>query len=36
MLIGQAAASFRIWFGVEPDIEAMARAVNFRLRGGAA
>ncbi len=36
MLIGQAAASFRIWFGIEPDIEAMARAVNFRLRGGVA
>ncbi|TAM76129.1 hypothetical protein EPN44_06780 [bacterium] len=36
MLIGQAAASFRIWFGVEPDIHAMARAASFRLRVGAA
>ncbi|TAM62146.1 shikimate dehydrogenase [bacterium] len=32
MLIGQAAASFRLWFGVEPDVATMARAVNFRLR----
>lgn len=32
MLIGQAAASFRIWFGIEPDVRAMAEAANFRFR----